>query len=221
MSQTGDRLYGSSRRIELDRVRPAAVQPRKPQRDRPEAAVLRASLCCRGLGDPGQGDLVGWDRRGRPPVPQTRDCGDDVRDREHHEGTRGALALKLANEGRVSLEDPLSRTLPRWPHADRIAAPAAEADERRILRRASAGSTTTPTTCWPVSCWSMRRTSRWGPHCAVSSWTLSACTTWSCNRRSGHTWALVRASLQHRACLRYGGLAASYAGRATHTRRCT
>jgi D-alanyl-D-alanine carboxypeptidase len=32
----------------------------------------------------------------------------------------GALALKLAQEGRVSLEEPLSRTLPRWPYADRI-----------------------------------------------------------------------------------------------------
>src|SRR3954451_14231512 len=32
----------------------------------------------------------------------------------------GALALKLAQEGRVSLEEPLSRTVPRWPYADRI-----------------------------------------------------------------------------------------------------
>jgi D-alanyl-D-alanine carboxypeptidase len=32
----------------------------------------------------------------------------------------GALALKLAQEGRVSLEEPLSRTLPRWPYADRF-----------------------------------------------------------------------------------------------------
>jgi D-alanyl-D-alanine carboxypeptidase len=32
----------------------------------------------------------------------------------------GALALKLAQEGRVSLQEPLSRTLPRWPYADRI-----------------------------------------------------------------------------------------------------
>ena len=32
----------------------------------------------------------------------------------------GALALKLAQERRLSLEEPLSRTLPRWPYADRI-----------------------------------------------------------------------------------------------------
>lgn len=32
----------------------------------------------------------------------------------------GALALKLAQQRRVSLEEPLSRTLPRWPYADRI-----------------------------------------------------------------------------------------------------
>ena len=32
----------------------------------------------------------------------------------------GALALKLAQDGRVSLDEPLSDTLPRWPYADRI-----------------------------------------------------------------------------------------------------
>jgi D-alanyl-D-alanine carboxypeptidase len=32
----------------------------------------------------------------------------------------GALALKLAQERRVSLEEPLGRTLPDWPYADRI-----------------------------------------------------------------------------------------------------
>jgi D-alanyl-D-alanine carboxypeptidase len=32
----------------------------------------------------------------------------------------GALALKLAQEGRVSLDEPLSGTLPRWRYADRI-----------------------------------------------------------------------------------------------------
>jgi D-alanyl-D-alanine carboxypeptidase len=32
----------------------------------------------------------------------------------------GALALKLAQEGRVSLDEPLSGTLPRWPNGDRI-----------------------------------------------------------------------------------------------------
>ena len=32
----------------------------------------------------------------------------------------GALALKLAQEGRVSLQAPLSRTLPNWPYADQI-----------------------------------------------------------------------------------------------------
>jgi D-alanyl-D-alanine carboxypeptidase len=42
----------------------------------------------------------------------------------------GALALKLAQEGRVSLDDPLSRTLPRWPHADRITL-------RHLLRQTS------------------------------------------------------------------------------------
>lgn len=42
----------------------------------------------------------------------------------------GALALKLAKEGRVSLEDPLSRTLPGWPHADRITL-------RHLLRQTS------------------------------------------------------------------------------------
>jgi D-alanyl-D-alanine carboxypeptidase len=32
----------------------------------------------------------------------------------------GALALKLAQEGRVSLDEPLTGALPRWPYADRI-----------------------------------------------------------------------------------------------------
>ena len=32
----------------------------------------------------------------------------------------GALSLKLAEERRVSLDEPLSGTLPRWPYADRI-----------------------------------------------------------------------------------------------------
>jgi D-alanyl-D-alanine carboxypeptidase len=32
----------------------------------------------------------------------------------------GALALKLEEEGRVSLDEPLGRTLPDWPYADRI-----------------------------------------------------------------------------------------------------
>jgi D-alanyl-D-alanine carboxypeptidase len=32
----------------------------------------------------------------------------------------GALSLKLAEEGRVSLDEPLRGTLPRWPYADRI-----------------------------------------------------------------------------------------------------
>jgi D-alanyl-D-alanine carboxypeptidase len=32
----------------------------------------------------------------------------------------GALALKLAQEGRVSLDEPLSGTVPRWPYGDRI-----------------------------------------------------------------------------------------------------
>jgi len=32
----------------------------------------------------------------------------------------GALAVKLAQEGRLKLDDPLSRTLPEWPDADRI-----------------------------------------------------------------------------------------------------
>ena len=32
----------------------------------------------------------------------------------------GALALKLAQQERVSLDEPLSRTLPRWPYAGRI-----------------------------------------------------------------------------------------------------
>jgi D-alanyl-D-alanine carboxypeptidase len=32
----------------------------------------------------------------------------------------GALALKLAQEGRVRLDEPLSGTLPRWPYGDRI-----------------------------------------------------------------------------------------------------
>jgi D-alanyl-D-alanine carboxypeptidase len=31
-----------------------------------------------------------------------------------------ALAVKLAQEGRLALDDPLSRTLPDWPNADRI-----------------------------------------------------------------------------------------------------
>jgi D-alanyl-D-alanine carboxypeptidase len=42
----------------------------------------------------------------------------------------GALSLKLAQEGRVSLDDPLGRTLPRWPHADRITL-------RHLLRQTS------------------------------------------------------------------------------------
>jgi D-alanyl-D-alanine carboxypeptidase len=42
----------------------------------------------------------------------------------------GALALKLAQEGRVSLDDPLSRALPRWPRADRITL-------RHLLRQTS------------------------------------------------------------------------------------
>ena len=45
----------------------------------------------------------------------------------------GALALKLAQQGRVSLEEPLSRTLPRWPYADpNHAASASGAQKRRI-----------------------------------------------------------------------------------------
>ncbi|MDQ4026256.1 MAG: beta-lactamase family protein [Actinomycetota bacterium] len=42
----------------------------------------------------------------------------------------GALALKLAQEGRVSFEEPLGRTLPRWPHAERITL-------RHLLRQTS------------------------------------------------------------------------------------
>ncbi len=32
----------------------------------------------------------------------------------------GALAVKLAQEGRLKLDDPLSGALPDWPNADRI-----------------------------------------------------------------------------------------------------
>jgi D-alanyl-D-alanine carboxypeptidase len=32
----------------------------------------------------------------------------------------GALAVKLAEQGRLKLDDPLGRTLPDWPNADRI-----------------------------------------------------------------------------------------------------
>jgi CubicO group peptidase (beta-lactamase class C family) len=32
----------------------------------------------------------------------------------------GGLAVKLAQDGRLNLDDPLSRTLPHWPNADRI-----------------------------------------------------------------------------------------------------
>jgi D-alanyl-D-alanine carboxypeptidase len=69
----------------------------------------------------------------------------------------GALALKLAQEGRVSLEQPLSRTVPDWPYADRITL-------RDLLAQTSGVSLFDQTPAFgralvrdPRACWSPRR----------------------------------------------------------------
>jgi D-alanyl-D-alanine carboxypeptidase len=67
------------------------------------------------------------------------------------------LALKLAQEGRVSLQQPLSRTLPNWPYADRITL-------RELLAQTSGVSFFDQSPAFgralgrdPRGCWSPRR----------------------------------------------------------------